>query len=201
MNWLIISYFTPDYQKHANRLVESLKRFNIPNDIHLVNDLGDWYKNTQFKPVFLQQMLEKHFPKSIVYVDADAEFLQYPGYFDKLDIDPDVNIAVHILDHSKYRRKNHPPELLSGTIFLKNNEEVRIIIKEWISECSKDSKLWDQCALAIVLKQHKYHLLPENLCVIFDYMSSVKDPVIKHYQASREFRNKRNFKRVQVRKV
>lgn len=187
--WIVTAYYTPKYQKHANRLVESLERFNIPNDVCLVSDLGDWYKNTQFKPVFLQQMLEKHAPKSIVYVDVDAEFLSYPSYFDELDL-LDINIAVHILDHSKYRRKGIPSEMLSGTIFLKNTEEVRIITNEWRKELSKDSQLWDQRALAMVLRQHKYHLLPEQYIVIFDYMSSVQNPVIKHYQASREFRNR-----------
>jgi hypothetical protein len=187
--WIVTAYYTPKYQKHANRLVESLEKFNIPNDVCLVNDLGDWYKNTQFKPVFLQQMLEKHTPKSIVYVDVDAEFLSYPSYFDELDL-LDVNIAVHVLDHSKYRRKGIPSEMLSGTIFLKNTEEVRIIISAWRQECDKNSQLWDQRALAIVLKQHKYHLLPESYVVIFDYMASIQNPVIKHYQASREFRNR-----------
>lgn len=192
--WIVTAYYTPKYQKHANRLVESLERFNIPNDVCLVNDLGDWYKNTQFKPVFLQQMLEKHAPKSIVYVDVDAEFLSYPSYFDELDL-LDVNIAVHVLDHSKYRRKQAPPEMLSGTIFLKNNGKVRVILQEWITECTRDPRLWDQRALATVLKNHEYSLLPESYTVIFDYMSSVKNPVIKHYQASREFRNKEIPKR------
>jgi len=192
--WIVTAYYTPKYQKHTNRLVESLERFNIPNDVCLVNDLGDWYKNIQFKPVFLQQMLEKHAPKSIVYVDVDAEFLSYPSYFDELDL-LDVNIAVHVLDHSKYRRKQVPPEMLSGTIFLKNTEEARIINSAWKQECDKNPQLWDQRALAIVLKNHAYSILPASYCTIFDYMLSVKDPVIKHYQASREFRNKEIPKR------
>lgn len=187
--YVICSYYTKDsvYEKHAKRLIESLKRFSSLNYLVTpIESLGDWYKNTQYKPTFLKQMLEKFYPHSIVYVDADAEFLRYPEFFDKLDTNSEVNIAIHILDHSKYRRRNHPPEMLSGTIFLKNSKETSIIIDRWVKVCSGDPHLWDQVALSRVLQEHKYHLLPEEYCTIFDYMSSVKNPVIKHFQASRE---------------
>jgi len=199
--WLVCSYYTPDYQKYTTRLTESMRKFGIPNDVQLVNDLGSWDKNTQYKPVFLQQMLSKHKPHSIAYVDIDAEFLCFPTLFNELDNSSDVNIAVHFLDHSKYQRKNHPPELLSGTIFLKNTEEVCIILNEWTQEIERDPAVWDQRALDRVLKKHKYSFLLEEYVVIHDYMSNVKNPVIVHHQASREFRNKGKFKRIQVRKV
>jgi len=199
--WIVCSYYTSDYQKYTTQLIESLKKFGIPSDIQLVNDLGSWDKNTQYKPTFLLQMLLKHSPNSVVYVDVDAEFVAFPNHFDKLDADPNVNIAVYFLDHSKYKRKNHPLELLSGTIFLKNTEENYIIISEWQQEIKRDPTIWDQRALDRVLRKHKYNLLPDCYCTIFDYMGSVENPVIKHYQASREFRNKGKFKRIQVRKV
>ena len=189
--YVVVSYYTKNtiYEKYAKKLIESLKRFSSLNySIVPIESLGDWYKNTQYKPTFLKQMLEKFYPHSIVYVDVDAEFCRYPSYFDSLDSLTYVNIAVHFLDHSKYRRKNHPPELLSGTIFLKNNEKTRIIVGEWEDRCREDPQVWDQRALAEVLRHSKFHSLPEEYCVIFDYMESVENPVIKHYQASREVR-------------
>ena len=188
--WIICAYYTKNtmYEECVEKLRQSIEVFNLPHDIVPIDDLGDWYKNTQYKPVFLQQMLEKHPLHSIVYIDADAVFFRYPEYFNKLDNTSDVNIAVHVLNHSKYRRKNRPPEMLSGTIFLKNTTTTKQIVDEWIQECKKGPKLWDQCALATILRGYKYHLLPEEYCTIFDYMSSVKNPVIKHFQASREAR-------------
>jgi len=191
MGWLICAYFTTDklYTKHAKRLIESIKKFELPYDIHPIETFNDWYKGTQYKPIFLKKILEKYSGHSIVYVDVDAIFCGYPEFFDTLHTKmPEVNIAVHVLDHNKYRRKNHPPELLSGTIFLRNNMETSIIIQEWILELNKDPKLWDQRALEKVLKNHPYYNLPEEYCTIFDYMSSVKNPIIKHFQASREIR-------------
>ncbi len=198
--WKVVAFYTKNsaYEEHSKELIKSLQVFNIPYDVTPINPLGDWYKNMQYKPTFLQQMLEKHHPHSIIYVDADAVFCRYPEYFNKLDSEPDVNIAVHLLDHTKRRRKNHPPEMLSGTIFLKNTERTKEIVSKWIAECGRDSKLWDQVALKNVLRSYKFHLLPEEYCTIFDYMSDVKNPVIRHFQASRQEKN-RHIKKAKFR--
>lgn len=195
--WLICAYYTKNtsYENHSKKFIESLEQFSLPYDITAIDNRGDWYANMQYKPTFLKQMLEKHHSNSVVFVDVDATFCRYPDYFDRLDQEQNVNVAVHILNHSKYRRKNQPPELLSGTIFLKNTTKTGQIIDEWIQECTRDPKMWDQRALATVLKTHKYHLLPEEYCTIFDYMQSVKNPVIKHFQASRESRRRISVKR------
>lgn len=190
--WIIVAYYTKNtyYEEYVEKLRLSLKKLSLPYDLVGIENKGDWYANMQYKPVFLSKALQRHHPKSIIYVDCDAVFCRYPALFDKLDGLPNVNVAVHLLDHSKYRRKQHLPELLSGTIFLKNTDTTKKIVNEWISECKKNSKLWDQIALANILKRYRYHLLPEEYCVIFDYMGSVKDPVIKHFQASREARQR-----------
>lgn len=195
--WIICAYYTKNttYENRSKKFIESLEQFNLPHDITSIDSKGDWYANMQYKPTFLKQMLEKHYPNSVVYVDVDAIFCRYPKYFDKLSSTPEVNIVIHLLDHSKYRRKTLASEMLSGTIFFKNTSTTRQIVDEWIQECRKDPKLWDQRALATVLKRYKYHLLPEEYCTIFDYMSSVKNPVIKHFQASREQRRKTIVKR------
>ncbi|MEK0336819.1 MAG: putative nucleotide-diphospho-sugar transferase [Nitrosopumilus sp.] len=195
--WIICAYYTKNtvYENHAKSLAESLERLDLSHEIIPIDNRGDWYANMQYKPTFLKQALERNYPHSVIYVDVDAIFYRYPGFFNRLEEELGVNIAVHLLNHSKYGRKNHPPELLSGTIFLKNTTETKQIIDEWIQECRKDPKLWDQRALATVLKRYKYHLLPEEYCTIFDYMSSVKNPVIKHFQASREQRRKTIVKR------
>jgi len=198
--WLVCAYYTNDeiYINHAKNFVASAKKFNLSYDISLIDSQGDWCKGMQYKPAFLKRMLEKHYPNSIVYVDIDAVFCRYPSFFDILDKKPNVSIAAHILDHSRYGRKNHPPELLSGTIFLKNNKKISIIINSWIEECSKNPRLWDQKALATVLKENDLCILPEEYCVIFDYMASVKNPVIKHFQASRTMRRAGNMKQVKI---
>ena len=201
MSWIVCAYFTKDtvYAKYAENFTASMKQFNIPHDVVAIDSKGSWYMDMQYKPTFLKQMLEKHYPYSVVYVDVDAIFCQYPEYFNALDVIPEVNIAAHTLDHSRYRRKTVVPELLSGTVFLKNTTITKQIVEEWIQECRKNPKLWDQCALATVLKKYRCHQLPEEYCTIFDYMASVKNPVIKHFQASRENRGRTSARKTQRR--
>lgn len=187
MSWLVTAYYTghPVYKDYTAKLAQSMLAHGIRYEIVSVPDLGTWQANTQYKPAFLKQMLVKHPSDSIIYVDVDAVFLRYPALFDDLDKSPGVNVAVHVLDHSKYRRKNIPPEMLSGTIFFKNNLETVQIINEWIRQCQANPGMWDQKALSQVLKNHKYYNLPDRYCCIFDYMSSVQGRVIVHNQASR----------------
>jgi len=187
MSWLVTAYYTghPVYKEHAAKLAQSMLAHDIRYEIVPVPDLGTWQANTQYKPTFLKQMLVKHPNDSIVYVDVDAVFLRYPALFDDLDKMSGVNVAVYILDHSQYRRKNAPPEMLSGTIFFKNNPETARIIDEWIQQCRVNPAAWDQKALSQVLKTHTYYNLPDRYCKIWDYMDTVKNAVIEHHQASR----------------
>jgi hypothetical protein len=191
MNFIVVAYFTAGtiYEIEVKRLIESMIRFKIPYYVKPVPDLGNWYKNTQYKPTFLRGMLEMFPDSSIVYVDVDAEFCKYPELFDTLHGRPEVNIGVHLLDHKKRGRQANF-ELLSGTIYLKNNEAARSIVYNWEQGCLQGGKLWDQSALAQVLQTQPYQVLPEEYCTIFDYMSDVQEPVIKHYQASRKIPNK-----------
>lgn len=192
MKPIVVAYFTAGtiYEDHAKNFIRSAKQFNLSYDVTPIKSMGDWYANMQWKPNFVNDMMMKHYPRSVVYVDIDAVFFQYPSLFDELDSDSNVHIGVHVLDHSKRRRSNHSPELLSGTVYLKNTVTSQEIVRKWIKMCSKNPHMWDQVALDKVLKGGSYphYFLPEEYCTIFDYMSDVKEPVIKHYQASRAVR-------------
>jgi len=188
-DFIVVSYYTEGtyYAAEALRLSASLVFHKIPSNIEGIESRGDWYKNTQYKPKFLLQMMYQFPDKDIVWVDCDAEFLSYPYLFEHL-MGP---LSVHVLDHRK-RDVNREPELLSGTIFIKNSAEARRIIEAWASECSSTAQIWDQRALAAVIGD-KFEKLPAEYCTIYDTMSYIKSPVIKHYQASRRFRKTRSL--------
>jgi len=191
MSYIVVAYFTRGtlYEVEVKRLLTSLIRFGIPYYVEPVEDRGSWYLNTQWKPQFVSNMLDKFPDKSIIYVDCDAEFCRPPDLFEILHGRPDVNVGVHLLDHKK-RGRDVAFELLSGTIFFKNNKIVRGIVNDWITECSKGDKVWDQNALCKVLQGIPFQVLPEEYCTIFDYMKDIVNPVIKHYQASRKVTSK-----------
>jgi len=190
--YLVVAYYTVDniYSRCAKKFIKSAQQFNIPYLITPIEHQGNWVKNTQYKATFLKQQLETLKATSLIYVDIDAEFHEDPGLFKLLDESPDVLIGAHNLDHSKFGRGNKH-ELLSGTLYLKNCKETYDLVVEWEAECKQDPTIWDQKALEKVLTKKKinYHNLPEEYCTIFDYMKSVVNPVIVHYQASREVKN------------
>jgi len=196
MDIIFVGYFTKGslYEEYARNLVQSLHQFNLHYRVVGVEDLGSWDKNTQHKPTFLKQMLERLDPAPLVYIDVDALVYQLPSLFEQLSKDPTVDIAAHILNHKKFGRQDIESELLSGTLYLANTDNTRQIVDQWIHVCQQAPKLWDQQALAQVLKANKYkgfRELPEQYCVIYDYMRTVVDPVIVHYQASRICRTER----------
>lgn len=191
MKFLIAAYHTNDrlYSEQAIRLKRSVELFNLPHHIKSIDTLGTWQKNTQYKPTFLLDTMEKFLEYNIVYVDVDAEFKQYPILFDSLSNDCKL-IAAHQLNHFFHRKRKRPLELLSGTLFLPNTATIRNTVKIWKEQCELNPSMWDQRVLEKVVGTN-FQLLPEEYCFIFDYKYNREmTPVIVHYQASREVKRK-----------
>lgn len=186
--YVVVAYYTIDtlYESHAAILQKSLERFDVPYHIDGVKNLGSWLTNTSYKPTFVLGMLEK-FDEDIVYVDVDAEFQHYPELFDTLGSEMRHCIAAYEFDRSCYRKSPKGTELLSGTLYLRNVIETIKVVKTWENRCKSNPKEWDQRSLEFVLGDD-WHRLPGEYCKIFDRMESVVDPVIVHYQASRQVR-------------
>lgn len=186
-DWMIVSYYTFNtlYDKLARRLIASLKLHKILHHVVGVPNLKTWYKNTCYKPTFLLEMLNTFANTDIVWVDCDAEVKSYPIWFNSTDCD----IAVHEFERGLYQPhfKRSPKEILSGTIYLRNNEKVHRIVYEWEKECQSNPLTWDQKSLAKVLKDD-FQQLPAEYCCIDKTMRKIKHPVIVHYQASRQVR-------------
>lgn len=180
--FIVVGYYTKDtlYEQQAERFMASLLEYKIPCHVKAIDNLGDWHKNTSYKPTFIRECMAIFPDLDIVYVDCDAEFMSYPDLFDTLD----CNIAVHYFDRKHHGRHCSGFEILSGTIFLKNNNEMRALVEKWEARCKHRPYIWDQKNLAAVIGKDYYNL-PEEYCTINITMGHVKEPVIVHYQASR----------------
>lgn len=204
MSFRICSYYTIDtpYQEVAHDyLMNSLRRMNngIKSDVRGVPSLGSWQKNTSYKAQFVSTMLE-HYTDNIVFLDCDAEILRYPDLFDS--IPEGYNFACHILDRNRWYGmkfdEHNSKELLSGTLFVRNNKESRIIIKEWELTCRLSPQIWEQQILGMVLKKNNIPIyeLPISYCYIKtlpdgrEPLVKCESPVITHNQVSRRLRNK-----------
>jgi len=186
--FIIVGYYTKDtlYEERAKHFIQSLKKFKVPFYIEPIENLGNWNKNTAYKPTFLKKMLIKFPIQNVVYVDCDAEILRYPKLFETIEGD----VAVHLFDRSCYSKSHQGFEVLSGTIFLRNNERAFGLVEQWESLCSAQPGIWDQKHLEKVLNGN-FSLLPGEYCKIFDrWNKRYPDPVIVHYQASRQVRKR-----------
>lgn len=187
MSYIIVSYFTikTPYAQEVDNLRKSLRQFGVKHEIQGAPNLGSWEKNCQYKAIFIREMLDQ-FSEDIVWVDADAVLMKEPVLFDSLEVD----LAYHYLPHRE--------ELLSGTLFLKNNAIVRTLVDDWIA-LNDTNMEWDQKNLQALVEGHETlttEILPAEYCKINKHRIQVAhDPVITHYQASRRFKRLINYGR------
>jgi len=193
-DWIITSYYTRDtyYEGVArDHIMKSVKELELPHIIKEVANLGDWQKNTHYKATFVSEMLRTG--KDVVFVDCDAKIHSYPILFDTIDTD----VAYHHYCPSGRPNRN---ELLSGTMFFKNNEKVAELVAEW-QKALLNSTIWEQKILAQIVDDYKKRgkisvtNLPPQYCTIFDFMGHVKDPVVEHFQKSRLYRRNKSLKK------
>ncbi len=182
---IYIAYYTVQtpYEEEIKHLQSSLEEFGLPHDIQGVPNRGSWQKNTQYKALFVQNMLSKYPDKAVVYVDADAVIRSYPALFDELNCD----IAVHHYDNKKRGFK----ELLSGTVYFGATPKARELVESWVQVNKEFPDQWDQKNLAIAIERAKnlnVAELPASYCLIFDLMKDQGPAVIEHFQASRRFK-------------
>jgi len=181
---IIVAYYTKNtpYEQEIQNLVASIDRLGLNYYVHGYESRGHWLANIAIKPEFILDMLNRFPNQDLLYIDADAVIYQYPSFYDSLD--SFVDVSVHYL-----RGK----ELLSGTIFLRNNERVHRLVHRWLHIQTKHPGSWDQVTLDQAIKEDKnlrVEVSPPQYTQIFDIMKDSGDPVIEHQQASRRFKRK-----------
>jgi hypothetical protein len=184
----LISYYTkntPYKGVFESTLKPSLMKFNLDYIVEEVPNLGSWKANTDYKPTFILKKLQK-LKEDVVWLDVDASIEQYPSLL--FNIPKEFDIALHKLDWNKQYNKPGE-EILSGTLFIRNNDISKTLLENWIGTLPKHR--WEQEALKEVLNI-PYFNLPAEYCTVIDFdnkiPSYISNPVIVHHQASRKLR-------------
>ena len=195
---IYISYFTkstPYVQVAKSYLIPSLARWNLRYDVRELPSQGDWLHNVALKPGFILDMLNEY-KEDVTFLDADATIEQSPDLLNS--IPSEYDIAVHYLDWKTWYGKGDKKELLSGTMFLRNNSKVKELCKEWSEEAKKGER-WEQSVLANILKERtdiNIYELPLSYCYIKSRPNDKQplvllNPVILHHQVSRKYKRKK----------
>lgn len=202
---IFVSYYTKNtpYEEVIQKcLLSGLKRFDLPYDIQGVPDEGTWQLNTAYKSKFILEMLLKH-KQDVCFLDSDAIIDKYPSLL--FEIPDKYDLGAHWLDWMlQWRGKPGDNfHLLSGTMIFKYKPKVIELVKQWREEVLKDLGTWEQKIFQNMVEKRRdikiYDLPAEYCCVLLqDYSIPpyVKDPVIIHTQASRKFKRRSNWPRV-----
>ena len=166
-NWIVKAFHTGGpYENDAAKLVASAEKFDIPIDIEVVKSRGSWNANTHYKPQSVLNAMNKHQGKSIVHIDVDAWFLQYPELFDKLDC-----------DFAAYWWRDGTI-LCSGTLWFKNSLPMIGLVQTWDGALKQTpDQHGDQVALGKILgdrlDQYSIEKLPPG------YLQALAPNIIK----------------------
>ena len=197
----LISYYTNDYYKKvaSKYLLPSVKKLGLACYTASLSEEGSWIANVNKKPKFMKDCLLM-FKKDVLWVDVDAEIRGSLAFFDAIPMQYDI--ACHILDRQvwyhrqKFKGKATRKEPLIGTLYLRYKLEVLVFLDAWIKECALLC-LSAQQVFAQLLKRKKIKIF--NLPIEYCYINSlpngrlpyvkVDNPIIVHYQASREYKS------------
>jgi hypothetical protein len=179
------------------KLIPSLEKFNLNHSVVGVPNLGNWYKNTAYKAKFIKDYLVEYpFPYSIVLLDVDAVIEKPPVLFS--EIPEEYDIALHYLDWGEwYGHSKGTKELLTGTMMFRNRRAVRAMCEEWYAKAIIGNT-WEQKVLEKIIDKYdlKIYQLPREYIYIDTLPNGQKSKVsdenvvIRHFQASREWKRK-----------
>ena len=191
---LVVSFYTLDtpYEEEVQSLIGSCKQFDIEHLVEGIPSTGSWEMNCAFKPLFLLKKLEE-LKRPLLWVDADAVFLQPPSFLDVFSLD----LGVRLYDCPD----DHPSRVVTATLFVNATEGGVEILKLWAQEClsmlqekERTKEVWDQDALRRVLLKTSYKsswgVLPNEYSIIAGHPEDERcsSPIIVQNQASRRFK-------------
>ncbi len=198
-NWTLACFYskgTP-YEKVAYEyLIPSAAKFGLSVKAIEAPNYKNWNRNVAEKPRIILELLEGLSPNdALVFLDADATIEKFPDLFNTLK--PEVDLAFHRLSWNLwYGYSCGTQELLTGTMFLRSNDRVKDLCKEWYIQ-ALESDDWEQKVLQNIISKYK-NLGTEQLPLEYCFMKTrpggkppliTVEPVILHHQLSRTLKN------------
>lgn len=194
------TYNTPYEEEINNKLIPSLKKFNLDYYIQGYKDRGNWGANTGIKSEFIRDTLLKY-NEPICFLDADAIIVNYPQLL--FNLPSNIDLSYHNLDwflHWRNQPNKNQYELLSGTMVFFPTSKVINLLNEWITKVQQNLQKWEQLILSEIIENKQdlnIYILPAEYCVVPKQDNTLpiylqnKKLYIYHTQASRKYKNRR----------
>ena len=147
----VVGFYTKNtpYEVEYAELTKELDKHNVLYTFKEISAKGSWELNCGMKSKVLLEMLDT-FDEDLLYLDVDARPVR-----ELPDLESDVPGICWWRPHY---HKQHG-EVLSGTIFLPNNESSRELLSHWIEEQEKTPTEMDQRVLQRIYKSHPHFLM------------------------------------------
>jgi lipopolysaccharide biosynthesis glycosyltransferase len=91
---MFISYYTKSHEALANKLIETLDKFELPHDIVAITEEPDekWDKVCQKRCLFIDEMLNKY--DKVVFMDSDTLVIQEPVFLSEIPDNYMISLTV-----------------------------------------------------------------------------------------------------------
>lgn len=177
---LVISFYTTHtpYATEITRLRRSCQEYGLELYVEGLASTGCWVRNCALKGPFVWRCLQQ-FSEPLLWLDADAEVVRYPGLFS----DPEFEFAAY-----------QPAHLCSGTLYFAQTTGARQLARAWADLCLQEPRTWDQVLLARALERAgetvRFRCLPQGYCKVIGrhWREADQTTYILHHQASRRFK-------------
>jgi hypothetical protein len=181
---VVVAFYTKNtpYENEVQDFIESMNEFKVRHTIYPIKSQDCWELNCAMKPRVLFDALHT-IDDNILYLDIDSRMEREPPFE---EIERDI---PGLCFYQKKRTSKRGPSLLSGTIYLPNNQSSINLVRDWIHVQQAHPYTWDQQTLQAVSAHHEHFEMPLKWVKIFDQKMCDEEPVIVHYQASRLYKS------------
>jgi hypothetical protein len=189
MNWIIATFWTPNYAPLSVEFMGDIDRLQLPVRAEAIPKMGSYPAQMRKATYILETMDTYGLP--VIWVDIDARIRRWPDLFDSLAETADLSAYRTSAISDRPDRRTRLYGLNTSTIFINMTEPGRKFLQAWAHHCLKPGYKMDQEAACGALLQYRPPRcvdLPQGYAKIFDrkWQPGEEQTIyIEQFQASR----------------
>ena len=178
-NWLVVGWFTPDYERLAAKFADTLDKYNVPYHLYARDKIHKVW-NTKQKPRVLLGAMVQYPNKTIVLMDVDCIITD--NIANIVNFHGDVGIAAFVRTPTKNNWVH--VHCSSRVVVIRPTLSAHRLVQNWLLFTHKDDRKGDEIGLAQAFIQTKgvdYHYLSREYSG--RNITHTKDAIVTHDSA------------------